>query len=263
MCSNWKLEKKERKMAATSDEEMDSLLSTLDQIYQDFKTGAAEIESSKSACNAEAKKREALEFTCNNLRQENERLSRLYMESFSSVADQLERCTRSQSLKEEVKKMRDEWMNKEEEHRKALELVKQDYAAKLDDLEAQIRGFMFEKAKNEATINHLQRDLAAHKSHMHVLASRLDHLQLDVESKYILEIEDLKDCLAIEQEEKNDLNKEVQDLEKELLVSRSKLVEQKQDSNSTWQVETLKTKIMKLRKENEILKRKILHSDKG
>lgn len=46
-----------------------------------------------------------------------------------------------------------------------------------------IRGFMLEKAKNEATINHLQRDLAAHKSHMHVLASRLDHLQLDVESK--------------------------------------------------------------------------------
>ncbi|KAB2626356.1 protein At-4/1 [Pyrus ussuriensis x Pyrus communis] len=250
-------------MAATSDEEMDSLLSTLDQIYQDFKTGAAEIESSKSVCNAEAKKREALEFTCNNLRQENERLSRLYTESFSSVADQLERCTRSQSLKEEVKKMRDEWMNKEEEHRKAMELVKQDYAAKLDDLEAQIRGFMLEKAKNEATINHLQRDLAAHKSHMHVLASRLDHLQLDVESKYILEIQDLKDCLAIEQEEKNELNKEVQDLEKELLVSRSKLVEQKQDSNSTWQVETLKTKIMKLRKENEILKRKILHSDKG
>lgn len=123
----------------------------------------------------------------------------------------------------------------------------------------------------------------------------------------ILEIQDLKDCLAIEQEEKNELNKKVQDLEKEcegeiafgfsrvqivlyvtwsgllwpykqlhandlfvpwwlvhtVLVSRSQLVEQKQDSNSTWQVEMLKTKIMKLRKENEILKRKILHSDKG
>lgn len=42
---------------------------------------------------------------------------------------------------------------------------------------------MLEKATNEATIDHLQRDLAAHKSHLHVLASRLDHVQLDVESK--------------------------------------------------------------------------------
>ncbi|XP_016647451.1 PREDICTED: protein At-4/1 isoform X1 [Prunus mume] len=253
-------------MAATSDEEMDSLLSTLDQIYQnsqDFKSGVAEIQSVKSTCNAEAKKREALEFTCNNLKQENERLTRLYTECLNNVADQLERRSSSRGLKEEVKRMREECLSKEEEHRKAMELAKKNCAAKVDDLEAQIRGFMLEKATNEATIDHLQRDLAAHKSHLHVLASRLDHVQLDVESKYILEIQDLKDCLAIEQEEKNELSKKLQDLQKELLVSRSKLVEQQRDSNSIWQVETLKTKIMKLRKENEILKRKFPHSDEG
>lgn len=48
-----------------------------------------------------------------------------------------------------------------------------------------------------------------------------------------------------------------------VLVSRSKLVEQQRDSSSNWQVETLKTKLMKLRKENEILKRKLFHSDEG
>ncbi|RXH85646.1 hypothetical protein DVH24_009467 [Malus domestica] len=42
----------------------------------------------------------------------------------------------SRGLNDEVKKMREEWMNKEEKHRKAVELV---YAAKPDDLEAQIR----------------------------------------------------------------------------------------------------------------------------
>ncbi|XP_034200300.1 protein At-4/1 isoform X3 [Prunus dulcis] len=205
-------------MAATSDEEMDSLLSTFDQIYQnsqDFKSGVAEIQLANSTCNAEAKKREALEFTCNNLKQENERLTRLYTECLNNVADQLERRSSSQGLKEEVKRMREECLSKEEEHRKAMELAKQDCAAKVDDLEAQIRGFMLEKATNEATIDHLQRDLAAHKSHLHVLASRLDHVQLDVESKYILEIQDLKDCLAIEQEEKNESSKKLQDLQKE------------------------------------------------
>ncbi|KAM5553673.1 hypothetical protein ABKV19_025754 [Rosa sericea] len=249
-------------MAATTDEEMDSLLSTVDQIYQDFKDGVAEIQSVKSTCIAEAKKREALEFTCNNLKQENERLTRMYTESLNDLADQLERRSTCQGLKEELKRVRDECLSKEEEHRKAMELVKQDCAAKVEELEAQIRGFLVEKAKNEATIDHLRQDLAAHKSHMHVMASRLDQVQLDVETKYVFEIQDLKDCIAIEQEEKNELNRKLQDLEKEMLVSRSKLVQQQRDLNSNWQVETLKTKLMKLRKENEILKRK-LHSDEG
>lgn len=34
-----------------------------------------------------------------------------------------------------------------------------------------------------------------------------------------LEIQDLKDCLTIEQEEKNDLNKKLQDLEKDCEIS--------------------------------------------
>ncbi|XP_050372188.1 protein At-4/1 isoform X2 [Argentina anserina] len=249
-------------MAATTDEEMNSLISTVDQIYQDFKTGVAEIQSAKSTCNAEAKRREALEFTCNNLKLENERLTRMYTESLTDLADQLERHSTWQGLKEELKRVRDECLGKEEEHRKAMELVKQECAAKVDELEAQIRGFLVEKAKNEATIDHLRQDLAAHKSHMHVMASRLDQVQLEVETKYAFEIQDLRDCLAIEQEEKMELNRKLQDLEKEILVSRSKLVQQQGDSNSNGQVETLKSKLMKLRKDNEILKRK-LHSDVG
>lgn len=108
---------------------------------------------------------------------------------------------------------------------------------------------MVEKAKNEANINHLQQELAAHKSHMHVMASRLDQVQLDVETKCevlrnffrlcssvykywfehivhvdgfdtlyvadVFEIQDLKDCLAIEQEEKNELSTKLHELEKE------------------------------------------------
>ncbi|KAL6194533.1 hypothetical protein ACLB2K_035615 [Fragaria x ananassa] len=187
----------------------------------------------------------------------------MYTESLNDLADQLERRSTWQGLKDELQRIRDEGFGKEEEHRKAMELVKQECAARVDELEAQIRGFLVEKAKNEATIDHLRQDLAAHKSHMHAMASRLDQVQLDVETKSdVFEIQDLRDCLAIEQEEKLELNRKLQDLEKEMLVSRSKLVQQQGDSNSNWQVETLKSKLMKLRKENEILKCK-LHSDEG
>ncbi|KAE8056714.1 hypothetical protein FH972_013460 [Carpinus fangiana] len=243
-------------MAATSDEEMDSLLSNFDIIFEDFKSGIAEIQSLKSNCNTELKRREALEITCNSLKRENERLTKVYTESLNNLAEQLERRSRCQSLKEELKKVSDELLHQEDEHGKAIDLLKQDYVTKVGHLEAQTRGLMLEKATNEATINLLRQDLVAHKSHMQTLAKRFDCVHFDVESKYNIEIQDLKDCLLTEQEEKNELSKKLQELEKELLISRTKQVEQQRDMVSSRFVETLKMKIMKLRKENEILKRK-------
>ncbi|KAK7813951.1 protein at-4/1 [Quercus suber] len=48
-----------------------------------------------------------------------------------------------------------------------------------------------------------------------------------------------------------------------MLISRTKLVEQQRDTVSSWLVETLKLKIMKLRKENEILRRQLPCSEDG
>lgn len=250
-------------MAASNDEEMDSLLSSFDLIYQDFKSGIAEIELLKSNCNAEVRKREALQITCHALKQENQRLTKLQSESLHNLAEQLERRTKCQGLKDELKRVSNERLHQDYEHRKAMDLLKQDYMIKIGDLEGQIRGLLLEKATNQATVNLLRQDLAAHKTHIHTLAKRLDHVHFDVDSKYNLELLDLKDCLLIEQEEKNELSKKIQELEKELLISRTKLVEQQRDMVSSRLVETLKLKIMKLRKENEILRRKLSCSEEG
>ncbi|KAL9445222.1 hypothetical protein AB3S75_018248 [Citrus x aurantiifolia] len=244
-------------MAATSDEGMESLLSDFDQIYEDFKRAISEVQLLRSSCNAETKRREALEITYNTLKKENERARNSYTESLENLADQLERKAKCQSLKEELKRVNDEHLSKEYELRKVIDSIKQDDAAKARDFEDQIRSLMLEKATNEATISNLHQDLAAHKMHMQTLAKRLDQVKFDVEMKYNLEIQDLKDCLLLEQEEKNELNKRVQDLEKELLMNRTKMAEHNRDLTSVRSVETLKLKIMKLRKENEILKRKL------
>ncbi|XP_050283540.1 protein At-4/1-like isoform X1 [Quercus robur] len=250
---------------SSNEEEMESvLLPNFDLIYQDFKNAIAEIELLKSNSNAELKIREALQFTTHSLRQENERLTKLQSESLHNLADQLERRTKCQSLKEELKRVSDESLHQEYEHRKSMDLLKRDYMTKVGDLEAQIhRGLLLEKATNEATINLLRQDLTAHKTHVQTLAKRLDCVHFDVESKYDLEMQDLKDCLMIEQEEKNELSRKIQELEKELLISRTKLVEQQRDTVSSRLVETLKLKIMKLRKENEILRRQLPCSEDG
>ncbi|OWM89091.1 hypothetical protein CDL15_Pgr023937 [Punica granatum] len=94
----------------------------------------------------------------------------------------------------------------------------------------------------------------AHKSHIRSLASRLEQGHFDFSSKYRAEIQDLRDCPLLEQEEKNGLSKKLQALEKELLMSRTKLAQEQKTSVSSQQVEALKQKIMKLRRENEILR---------
>ncbi|XP_057978806.1 protein At-4/1 isoform X2 [Malania oleifera] len=196
-------------MAATDDEEMDSLLSSFHCIHDDFKNAIKEIQSLKSTCNAEIKKREALQFTYN------ERLTKLYTESLNQLADRLECRTHCQKLKEELDRLNNECLGKENEHRKAMELLKQDHATKIGDLEAQIRGSLLQKATNEVTINHLHQDLVLHKNHIEAMASKLERVNFDLESKYCREIQDLKDCLLVEQEEKNELSKKLQNLEKE------------------------------------------------
>ncbi|XP_021893168.1 protein At-4/1 isoform X2 [Carica papaya] len=244
-------------MAATSNEELVSLLSSFDNIYKDFKSGISEIEVLKSNCRTEIKRREALEITCNSLKQENERLMKLYTESLNNLADQLARRTTCQSLREELKTVNDACLSKENGYKKALESLKQRYEAKIGELEDEIRGLLLEKASNEAVNNHLRQDLTAHINHIQALANQLDQVRSDEESKYHLEIQDLRERLLVEQEEKNELQKRLQDLQKELLISRTKLVEQQRDLASNLQVESLKLKLMKLRKENEILRRKI------
>ncbi|XP_050228959.1 protein At-4/1 [Mercurialis annua] len=250
-------------MSVISDQEIDSLLSSFDQIYEDFKSGITETQSLRSNWNAEIKKREALELNFLTLKQENERLMKLYTESFDKMAEELNCRIKYQSLKEEVKGLNDENHRKEEEHKKAMELLKREYEAKVGGLEDQLRGLLVEKATSESSIMRLRQDLAAHKNHVQTLANKLERVRFDVESKYNLETQDLKDCLLVEYEEKNELSKKLQDLQKELVISRTKLGEQKQDTSSNRLVETLKGKIMKLRKENEILKRKLSHSEVG
>ncbi|KAI3974493.1 hypothetical protein MKX01_017986 [Papaver californicum] len=244
-------------MGATSNEEMETLVFNFDQIYEDFKEGITEIQLLKSNYNSELKHRESLEFTCSNLQSENERLTKMYTESLNTLVYQIENRSKCQSLVEELKKLNDEHLIKEDEHRKEVELLKQEYTKKIEDRETQIRSSLLQQAANEATINQQKRELIAHKSHIQALTARVDWAYSDMESKHHQEIQELKDWLLLEEEEKKALNNKLQIAEKELLVSRKKLEEQQRDSTSNRHVETLKQKIMKLRKENEALKRQL------
>ncbi|GJX71537.1 hypothetical protein Tco_0308708 [Tanacetum coccineum] len=248
-------------MAGMADEELESILSDFDQIHNSYREGAAAIEALEWKCNIEIKKRESLQFTANTLKSENERLMKLYTESVTKLANQFETRNNCRSLKEELKRVNDELARKENEFRNALSLLRHDYENRMKELDVQIKDSLAQKAAKEAIIIQLHKELTAHRNHVEALAKRLDHVHSDVDMRYQNEIQDLKDCLMMEQEEKNELNRKLQNLEKELLISKTKLAaENKQDLSSNRNVENLKQKVMKLRKENEVLKRRLLDS---
>ncbi|KAF2533074.1 hypothetical protein F2Q70_00033101 [Brassica cretica] len=247
-------------MAATSDEQMRLLLYSFDQIYEDFESGMNEMSVFRSRSNVETSRREALEISSKTLKEENERLKKLYTESLNNFVDQLEHRTKCHGLKEELKRVNDENRSKEHEHRNALESLMQKHVAKVEELENKIRSLLVEKATNEMVIDRLRQDLAANKSHIQAMSRKLDRVYSEVESKFEVEVQDLKDCLLMEQEEKIDITNKLQSLQKELVISRTTVAEKQRDTTSYRQVETLKQKLMKLRKENEILKRKLSSS---
>ncbi|XP_038709965.1 protein At-4/1-like [Tripterygium wilfordii] len=108
-------------MAAITEQELDSLLSSFDQIYEDFKSGVSEIQFLRLSCNAATKEREALEVICNSLKQENEQLKIFYTDSLKHLVDQFEWRTQRQSLKEELKKVNEEHIDKEARRKKKRE----------------------------------------------------------------------------------------------------------------------------------------------
>nr|XP_043629616.1 protein At-4/1 [Erigeron canadensis] len=241
-------------------EALDSILSDFDDIHNDFVEGMARIKSLESKYNSEIKKREALQFTVDTLKSENERLMKLYTDAINKLANQLESRNNCRTLKTELKRMSDDHTRKEDEFRNAMSQLKYDSENRIKELEVQMKDSLAQKMANESTIFQLQQDLSAHRNHVDALAKRLDRVHSDAEMKYQYEIQDLKDCLMMEQEEKNGLNRKLQSLEKELLISKTKSAENKQDLSSNRHVETLKQKVMKLRKENEVLRRQLLDS---
>ncbi|KAL2932502.1 Protein At-4/1 [Bienertia sinuspersici] len=235
-------------MAVTSDEQMENLLNLADQISDDFERGINEIQNLKSNLNAEINLRQSLELNCSTLRRENERLKNLHLETLNNILLQLQQKGNSQSLKEELQKLTRESSKKAEDHRIAMESLKRIHDEKTRVFEAQIREISSQKRDDEATIYQLHHELIA-------LRNRLK----DVEEKYRGENDDLRDCIFAEQEEKKELSKKVRDLEKELLVSKTQMVDQ-HSSSSDKQMDLLKQKMMKLRRENEVLKRQLLAS---
>lgn len=167
----------------------------------------------------------------------------------------------AQSLKEELEKANSRLLSMEEEHKREVEQLKHNSEMNSNALGNELSHALVQQATDEAATKQLKLELGAHKAHIDMLSSRLEQVTADVHSHYKNEIQDLRDVIAVEQEEKKDMQRKLQNTENELRMMRMKQAEQQRDSISVQHVETLKQKVMKLRKENESLKRRLASSE--
>ncbi|CAM0146494.1 unnamed protein product [Urochloa decumbens] len=247
--------------AKVGDEELESLLRNFHRVSQGYKDALMEVQTLRVNYSTESKKREALESHIADLKRDNERLRRLYTETLFKFTNQVKFHVEAQSLKEELEKTNSRLLSMEEEHKREIEQLKHNSEMNSNALENELSHALVQQATDEAATKQLKLELGAHKAHIDMLSSRLEQVTADVHSQYKNEIQDLRDVIAVEQEEKKDMHRKLQNAENELRIMRMKQAEQQRDSISVQHVETLKQKVMKLRKENESLKRRLASSE--
>ncbi|KAL6888665.1 hypothetical protein ACP4OV_009691 [Aristida adscensionis] len=247
--------------AAAGEEELEPLLRNFQLVSKGYKDALMEVQTLRVNYSTESKKCEALESHIADLKKDNERLRRLYTETLFKFTNQVKFRAESQSLKEELEKANSRLLSMEEEHKKEIEQLKNSNDMNSNSLKNELSHALIQQATDEAATKQLKLELNAHKAHIDRLSRRLEQVTADVHSQYKNEIQDLRDVIAVEQEEKNDMHRKLQNAENELRITRMKQAEQQRDSISVQHVETLKQKVMKLRKENESLKRKLASSE--
>uniref|UniRef100_A0A0D3F0P8 CCT domain-containing protein n=1 Tax=Oryza barthii TaxID=65489 RepID=A0A0D3F0P8_9ORYZ len=226
-----------------------------------YKDALVEAQALRVNCSSESERRQALESHVADLKSDNERLRRLYTETLFKFTNQMKFHTESRNLKEELEKANTRLLSMEEEYKREIEQLKLGSEMNSNDLENKLSCALVQQATNEAVIKQLNLELEAHKAHIDMLSSRLEQVTADVHQQYKNEIQDLKDVVIVEQEEKNDMHRKLQNTENELRIMKMKQAEQQRDSISVQHVETLKQKVMKFRKENESLKRRLATSE--
>ncbi|KAJ8505533.1 hypothetical protein OPV22_006419 [Ensete ventricosum] len=193
-------------LAATSDEGMESLVRNFEQIYQGYKDVLLEMQSLKTSRNYETRRYEALEATCNDLKTG---------PATFDITQRMKYRTKCQSLTKELEKANSKLLSLEDDHRKMIKMLKHENEQKIHDLEKQVSCSLHKQASDQALMNQLQQDLAAHETHIEILTSNFEQVTADLQSKYNSEIQELKDWLLAEQEEKNKLQVKLQKAENE------------------------------------------------
>ncbi|KAI5059896.1 hypothetical protein GOP47_0024316 [Adiantum capillus-veneris] len=248
------------------DEDMVSLLAQVDLLHKCYKEAMLDIRKLKAKLSMETQKREAAEAFAHSMEQESHRLSKAQGETFSKMVQQLECRSQFEDMRHELKCLKLQLGCKEEEHTMSLRALSNKYSAEIDALQNQIRQSQDELTLRDAAVAHLEQELSCLRFSMQEMQQSSEVEFQSATLKYQQEMNEMKHKLDMLTHDKNlledrvlqenkVLQSQLQSVEKQVITERADFEKRVRESSFSRHSEVYKQKIMRLRKENEDLRR--------
>ncbi|KAJ7543295.1 hypothetical protein O6H91_09G032100 [Diphasiastrum complanatum] len=214
------------------EEDMAALLKDFDALEKMYRDVKVEIKETKASLAVEIKKREAAEAICSSLEREKQWWMKFQEENMANTILQ--------------------------EHEQSLHTITHQHKESMAKMECELRNLQDCINAKDVAMTYFEEEVAQ----LHVIIDDIkrdaEQLQRDEHEKCRHEVEELAILLEVEKREREKSQSDLQKAEHWSMLTKLKYEEQIREMSSNRFEETLKHKIMKLRKENEDLKRQLL-----
>nr|ALE77137.1 Skr-4/1 [Selaginella kraussiana] len=239
-------------MLPPSEEDMELLSRDLVSLEEEFMDAKCEAESLRTLLAAESQRRQAAENVCASLEADKNRLIKSQEEFLAQAVQQLDHKSKYEALWREVNLKNEQDTAKQQEQERALkeklQSIESELSSRISFLEKQLHS-------KELCVIQLEQENAQLHENMDIQNQNQEQRQKEDQAEYQREIMALKLELQTTKEANQSLSEQLEQQHKIWVMDKARLEAQIQDLSSNWQVGALKQKLMKLRKENEDLKR--------
>ncbi|KAJ7543300.1 hypothetical protein O6H91_09G032100 [Diphasiastrum complanatum] len=224
-------------------------------MYRDVKV---EIKETKASLAVEIKKREAAEAICSSLEREKQWWMKFQEENMANTILQLDFRMKNDELWHQLKTLEEKHTTDQKEHEQSLHTITHQHKESMAKMECELRNLQDCINAKDVAMTYFEEEVAQ----LHVIIDDIkrdaEQLQRDEHEKCRHEVEELAILLEVEKREREKSQSDLQKAEHWSMLTKLKYEEQIREMSSNRFEETLKHKIMKLRKENEDLKRQLL-----
>ncbi|EFJ36696.1 hypothetical protein SELMODRAFT_437797 [Selaginella moellendorffii] len=249
-------QKHEGRMLPPSEEDMEVLARDLAALEEEFRDAKSEAESLRALLAAETQCRQAAENLCASLEGDKARLMKSQEEFLAQTVQQLDYKSKFEVLWQEVNLRSEQDNAMQQEHERAVSTLQEKFQTMEAELNARISSLEKQLRSKESCVIQLEQEIAQLHDSMDILNQNHEERRKRDQTEFQREITALKLELQTAKQANHSLSEQLEKQQQNSLLEKTRLEAQIQDLSSNWQVGALKQKLMKLRKENEDLKRR-------
>nr|ALE77134.1 Mpo-4/1 [Marchantia polymorpha] len=239
-----------------NENEILALLGDVDALQKQYDEGLHEIHAVKTLLCVEQKKRKIAETTCIDLEREKQQLLKAQLATYERASEQLDYARKYENVLQLFKGAPENSDRNDKEHQKTITDLLKRSEAKVGELHKQIMVLREDVTLKECAITALEQQLAQSVT-PDTLEMKLQEAEKRMHDLYREEIEGLRNKLKAEEVNNQKLKSQLEDAHRTLMVSSVNHDDQLRELSANRQADIFKQKVLKLRKDNEVLRRQM------